>query len=105
MLYLKNTPVFWFPKWRRSLKHHPNHWVFVPGYRSKYGPYLFTTYEWFWNDRLSGAVHVDGRLKRGIGAGPDVDYHLPGFGDGTAKYYYTHDEEAGRDRRGTGRGR
>ena len=57
--------MVWFPKWRRSLKRHPNHWVATPGYRSKYGPYLLNTYEWFWSDRLDGAVHVDGRLKRG----------------------------------------
>ena len=100
VLYLKDTPVFWFPKWRRSLKSHPSHWVFVPGYRSKYGPYLLTTYEWYWNERFSGAVHLDDRLKRGVGVGPDVTYHLPGFGDGTAKYYYTHDEKPGRDGRG-----
>jgi LPS-assembly protein len=91
VLYLKNTPVFWFPKWRRSLKRHPNHWVIVPGYRSKYGPYLLTTYEWYWNERLSGAVHLDERFKRGPGVGPDLNYHLPGFGDGSLKYYYTHD--------------
>lgn len=100
VLYLKNTPVFWFPKWRRNLKRHPSHWVFVPGYRGKYGPYLLTTYEWYWNERLSGAVHLDERLKRGVGAGPDVSYNLPGFGEGTAKYYYTQDERPGRDGRG-----
>lgn len=100
VLYLKNTPVFWFPKWRRQLKKHPNHWVFVPGYRSKYGAYLLTTYEWYWNERLNGAVHVDERSRRGIGAGPDLNYKLPHFGEGTVKYYYTEDQRAGRDNRG-----
>jgi lipopolysaccharide assembly outer membrane protein LptD (OstA) len=100
ILYLHNTPVFWFPKWRRSLKRHPNHWVATPGYRSKYGPYLLNTYEWFWSDRLDGAVHVDGRLKRGVGAGPDLNYHLPAFGNGSVKYYYTRDEDPGEDNRG-----
>lgn len=100
VLYLKDTPVFWFPKWRRNLKRHPNHWVFVPGYRSKYGAYLLTTYEWYWNERLSGAVHIDERSRRGLAAGPDVNYNLPKFGEGTAKYYYTHDDRPGRDGRG-----
>ena len=100
VLYLKNTPVFWFPKWRRSLKHHPNYWVFTPGYRNKYGAYLLSTYEWYWSDRLSGAVHLDERFKRGPGIGPDLDYHLPGFGDGQFKYYYTHDERPGDDSAG-----
>lgn len=100
VLYLKDTPVFWFPKWRRSLKRHPNHWVFVPGYRSKYGAYLLTTYEWYWNERLSGAVHLDERSRRGFATGPDVNYNLPRFGEGTAKYYYANDERPGRDGRG-----
>src|SRR6266540_5975933 len=100
VLYLKNTPVFWFPKWRRSLKRHPNHWILTPGYRSKYGPYLLTTYEWFWNERLKGAVHFDERVTRGPGAGPDVTYNLPRFGEGTAKYYYTYDKRPERDSSG-----
>lgn len=100
VLYLKDTPVFWFPKWRRSLKRHPNHWVFVPGYRSKYGAYLLTTYEWYWNERLSGAVHLDERSRRGFGTGPDVDYNIPRFGEGSAKYYYIRDDRPGRDGRG-----
>jgi lipopolysaccharide assembly outer membrane protein LptD (OstA) len=100
VLYLKNTPVFWFPKWRRSLKRHPNHWIITPGYRSKYGPYLLTTYEWFWNERLKGAVHFDERVKRGPGVGPDVTYNLPRFGEGTAKYYYTYDKRPERDSSG-----
>src|SRR5688572_13356345 len=100
VLYLKNTPVFWFPKWRRSLQRHPNHWVIVPGYRSKYGPYLLTTYEWYWNERLKGAVHLDERVKRGPGIGPDITYNLPRFGEGTAKYYYTHDRRPEEDSQG-----
>lgn len=100
VLYLKNTPVFWFPKWRRSLKRHPNHWVFTPGYRSKYGPYVLNTYEWYWSKRLSGAVHVDERVRRGPGVGPDLTYDLPRFGEGTAKYYHTWDERPERDSRG-----
>ncbi len=99
VLYLGNTPVFWLPKFRRNLHKHPNHFVFTPGYRSKYGPYLLTTYEWYWNERLDGAIHLDGRLKRGVGVGPDINYHLPRFGEGQFKYYYANDLEPGRDAR------
>ncbi len=99
VLYLGNTPVFWLPFYKRNLRKHPNHFVFTPGYRSKYGPYLLTTYEWYWNERLDGAIHLDGRLKRGVGVGPDVNYHLPRFGEGQFKYYYANDLEPGRDAR------
>jgi lipopolysaccharide assembly outer membrane protein LptD (OstA) len=100
VLYLKDTPVFWFPKWRRSLKRHPNFWVITPGYRTKYGPYVLNSYEWYWNERVSGAVHVDGRLERGVGVGPDFKYHLPSFGKGEFRYYYTHDQDAEPDNNG-----
>ncbi|HYV32590.1 MAG TPA: LPS assembly protein LptD, partial [Candidatus Binatia bacterium] len=100
VLYFKNTPVFWFPQWRRNLKRHPNHWLIVPGYRSRYGPYLLNTYQWFWNDRFDGAIHLDGRQSRGPGVGPDLNYHLPGFGEGAFKYYYTLDERGAFDRAG-----
>jgi lipopolysaccharide assembly outer membrane protein LptD (OstA) len=99
VLYVGHTPVFWLPKFRRTLKRHPNHFVFTPGYRSRYGPYLLTSYEWYWSERLDGAIHVDGRLKRGVGAGPDVNYHLPHFGEGQFKYYYANDLKPGRDSR------
>lgn len=94
-LYLGNTPVFFFPYYRRSLQRHPNYWTVTPGYRSLDGPYLLTAYNYYWNEQLDGALHLDGRYKRGIGLGPDLNWHLPRFGEGTAKYYYLHDQEPG----------
>ncbi len=96
-VYLDNVPVFYFPYYRRSLKLHPNNFVFTPGYRSIYGPYLLSSYNYYWNERLDGTLHLDARLRRGFGYGPDVNYHLLTFGEGTFKYYYTHDENPGLD--------
>lgn len=96
-LWLGKVPVFYFPYYRRSLKEHANQFVFVPGVRTLYGPFLLTSYNWYWNERLDGTLHLDARLKRGFGFGPDFNYHLPRFGDGTFKYYYTQDERPGLD--------
>jgi LPS-assembly protein len=96
-LYFKNVPVFYYPYYRRSLRRHPNNLVVVPGYRSLYGPYLLTTYNWYWNDQLDGALHLDARQKRGFGFGPDVNFQSTNFGAGAFKYYYTRDEEPGLD--------
>ena len=96
-LRLGNVPVFYFPYYRRSLKQRSNNWVLIPGYRSLDGPYLLTSYNWYWNERLGGALHIDGRAKRGIGVGPDLHWHLPRFGDGAVGYYYTHDIDPGQD--------
>jgi lipopolysaccharide assembly outer membrane protein LptD (OstA) len=96
-LYLGNTPVFWFPKYRRSLQRHRGYWTLTPGYRSSQGAYLLTSYNWYWNERFEAALNLDGRTERGVGVGPDFRYHLPRFGDGTARYYYTHDDDPGSD--------
>lgn len=94
-LYLGKTPVMWFPYYRRSLRRHPNYWTATPGYRSQDGPYLLTAYHWYVSEYLDGAVHLDGRYRRGGGIGPDFNWHLPRAGDGTFKYYYLHDWEPG----------
>src|SRR5262249_41641385 len=95
-LYVRNVPVFYYPYYRRSLKTHPNNFVLVPGYRSLYGPFLLSSYNWYWNDQLDATLPLDYREKRGFGEGPDVNYWLPGsWGAGTFKYYYTHDDNPG----------
>jgi len=67
---------------KQSLVRDPNHFDFVPGYRSLYGPYLLTTYEWLWNDHLSGGYHLDYRERRGFGTGPDFNYRFWPVGRG-----------------------
>ncbi|MBN2506997.1 MAG: LPS-assembly protein LptD [Verrucomicrobia bacterium] len=94
-LYLGNTPVFYFPYYRRSLRQSPNRWTLTPGYRSLDGAYLLTAYQWYWSERLDGALHLDGRTERGVGLGPDVNWHLSRWGDGGFKYYYIHDLDPG----------
>ena len=96
-VYIGNVPVFYFPYYRRSLEKHENTFVFIPGYRSVFGPYLLSSYHWFLNEELSGVVHVDYRELRGIGEGPDFNYNLGTLGEGTLKNYYTHDQQPGLD--------
>lgn len=97
ILYLGKVPVFYFPFYRRSLKEQANHISFTPGYRSLYGPFLLTSYNWYWNKQLEGVVHLDGRLERGVGFGPDFKWNLPRFGEGLFQSYYAHDLEPGED--------
>ncbi|MGZ4974779.1 MAG: LPS-assembly protein LptD, partial [Limisphaerales bacterium] len=93
-LYIGNVPVFYFPYYRRSFGRHPNNFVFTPGYRGVYGPFLLSKYNWQANEQLDGALHLDLRERRGVGGGPDVNLHLgPQWGDASARYYFTHDAE------------
>ena len=91
VLYLGKVPVFYFPYYRRSLKDKANHISLTPGYRSLHGPFLLTAYNWYWEQKLEGVVHLDGRAKRGVGFGPDFHWTLPRFGEGIFKSYYLND--------------
>jgi lipopolysaccharide assembly outer membrane protein LptD (OstA) len=93
VLYVGEVPVFYFPYYSRNLGERANNFNFIPGYRSSYGPFLLTSYTWFLNKDLDGKLHVDYRVDRGIGVGPDVNYHFGPWGEGTFKYYYTHDND------------
>ncbi len=92
-LWVGGVPLFYFPYYSRNLGPQANNFNFLPGYRSKYGPFLLGSYRWFLNEQLDGTVHVDYRQRRGVGAGTDFDYHLGRWGEGTLKYYYLHDED------------
>jgi lipopolysaccharide assembly outer membrane protein LptD (OstA) len=90
-LYVGGVPMFYFPYYSRNIGPRANNFNFVPGYRSSYGPFLLSSYHWFLGDDLDGALHLDYRERRGLGGGPDVNYHLGQWGDGSIKYYYLHD--------------
>ena len=92
-LYVGGVPVFYFPYYSRNLGPRANNFNFLPGYRSTYGPFLLSNYRFFLDEQLDGTAHVDYRQKRGVGVGPDLNYHLGRWGDGTFKYYWLHDQD------------
>jgi len=96
-LYLGEVPVFYFPFYTRNIGPHANNFNFMPGYRSLYGPFILGSYTWYYDDHLDGVFHVDYRQKRGPGVGPDFNYHLGRWGEGTLRYYYTHDDDSNVD--------
>lgn len=91
VLYAGKVPLFYFPYYSRKLKERANRFTFIPGYSSRYGGFLLGTYEYFLNDAYDGAVHLDYRTKRGVGAGADANLHLNRWGEAELKYYFAHD--------------
>ena len=94
-LYVGEVPAFWFPYYSHSLDENSSQFFLTPGYRSKFGPYLLGGYRWFLNDQLDGTFHLDYRLERGVGVGPDFNFHLGRWGEGKLKYYYLNDLDPG----------
>jgi LPS-assembly protein len=97
VVYVLDVPVFYFPYYSRRLGPRANNFNFVPGYRSSFGPFILGDYTWFLNDELDGKLHLDYRERRGVGTGPDLNFHLGRWGDGSFRYYYLHDAEPNLD--------
>jgi LPS-assembly protein len=93
VLYVGDVPVFYFPYYSRNLGERANNFNFIPGYRTSYGEFLLTSYTWFLNPELDGKLHLDYRSARGLGYGPDANFHLGRWGEGSFKYYYTYDND------------
>ena len=87
----------YFPYFHKRLDGVPNAFTVTPGYRSRYGAFLRSAYNWHLNDYLSGALNLDAYQKRGFGFGPDVRYDAGAFGKGSLSGYYIHDLEPGSD--------
>jgi LPS-assembly protein len=96
-LFFGKVPVFYFPYLRKTLGQHPNNFEFVPGYRSIFGPYLLSAYNWYGNGFLDGTVHFDLRESRGIATGPDLFMHLGNAGEAAFRYYYANDQNPNAD--------
>lgn len=91
VFYAGKVPLFYFPFYTQRLDGKGNHFDFVPGYRSRYGAYLLSSYNWSLNDQLDGALHGDYRYKRGGAGGADFNLHLGRWGETEFKYYHLHD--------------
>ena len=92
-LYLGSTPIFYWPYYHRNLGAHPNNFEFVPGYRSSYGAFLLSAFNWYGNSNLDGTIHLDERTKRGLAGGPDLLFHLGDYGQAVFRYYYAADHD------------
>ena len=93
VLYAKGVPIFYFPYYKRNLGPHANNLNFTPGYRSTYGGFLLSSYNWYLGTNADGKIHVDYRSQRGVGLGPDVNLHLGEWGQVGLKYYYLNDQK------------
>lgn len=100
VVFVERVPVFYFPYYRRNLGPHANNWTFTAGDRTTYGPFMLNTYTWWLNDALDGQLHLDYRVQRGLGLGPDLNLHLGRWGNADFSYYYTHDRDPYADTNG-----
>ena len=110
-LYVAGVPVFYFPYYSRNLGPRANNFNFVPGYRTSFGPFLLSSYNFFLSDaaRRHGARGLPRAARRGSGAGFELSLRplgrrdlqvllpaRPGSGRGRGRSEHQQESAAGR---------
>ena len=94
-IYVGEVPVMFLPYLKANLDRRSNRWSLTPGYRSRYGGFLLSTYKYHILTNLTANLNFDYRTRRGLGGGPDFSYDLGRYGTGETKAYYLHDDIPG----------
>jgi len=76
VLFAGPVPVFYFPYWKRSLKEDFG-FRFYPGYTSRMGAFLLSSYRYRINSFLRAETHLDYRTERGVAFGQDFKWNDP----------------------------
>lgn len=92
-VYVGTVPVFYWPRYHRSLRPHDYFWTVTPGYRSVFGPFALNRFHWVAQTNVQYTLDVDWRLHRGAAGGPGIEYDLGKWGSGMAGLYLAHDED------------
>ena len=93
-------PIFYYPWLKIGLDNPRRRWAVTPGYRSRDGAYLLTSYDFLSRSNLTAKLNLDYRSRRGFGGGPELQYGLGPYGSGEFDSYYLHDELPERFSRG-----
>jgi len=78
IFYWGDVPLFYWPRYTKSLKDKRSPWTVVPGRDSKLGAFLLIGYSMWWDNFLGGkfepTVRTDWYEKRGLGTGVSGKY-------------------------------
>lgn len=90
--FLYGVPVFYTPYLKKDFTKKSNIDI-MPGYRSRYGAFLLTAYNFYPTPYIKASTHLDYRSKRGFGYGQQVRWRLPeNNARGRIRGYYTADD-------------
>ena len=87
--YIGNVPILYVPYYVQPLRDTKTKITIIPGYEDNWGYYALGSYRYYFNEQLKGYLRLDYRHKRGLAAGVDYSYDFKELGEGTARYYYT----------------
>ncbi len=92
-----NVPVLWFPRLSRGLTDRRTYWVFEPGFNSRMGAFLRSSYNIRWVPGFRSSTDVDLFSKKGVGLGQGFHWDSTTNSEqrysGFIKGYYIDDQE------------
>ncbi len=92
-IYLGRMPVLYTPWYHKHLNPDQG-WRFRPGYRSRMGAFLLSSYRYRLNDLVTAETHFDYRSERGVALGQDVKWKDEASGlDGELLMYFLNDDK------------
>ncbi|NCD34771.1 MAG: hypothetical protein EOL87_15315 [Spartobacteria bacterium] len=89
VFHLGPVPFFYVPYFKYDTAG-SSHFDFTPGYGSKWGAYLLSSYNTRINDGVESSTHLDYRSERGFAGGQDFHWETPNM-RGKIKAYYAND--------------
>ena len=94
---LWSVPFFWFPYAKGDVHDFAN-FEFTPGYRSRWGAFLLTAYNYPLDDVWDTRTAVDLRSERGVALGEDLSWRDPaGRYSGALRLYWADDQKPWRN--------
>jgi len=93
IVYVKNTPILYWPYYVQPLKDKKSHIIVMPGQRKDWGYYALTAYRYYLDDKNRGDILLDYRTKWGLAEGVNHYYYSKDLGEGAVKFYYSHQND------------
>ncbi|HSV43340.1 MAG TPA: LPS assembly protein LptD, partial [Candidatus Bathyarchaeia archaeon] len=91
------VPVFYWPKYSRSLKDNSSIVRITPGYSSDWGGFLLSRWRFDKNEDFKTFLHVDYRERKDVAFGLDNEYNTD-FGSGMLRTYYMNERSISSER-------
>ncbi len=89
--YIWDTPIFYFPYFKVSLKDKKPAVTVIPGRSKDWGYFVLTSWRYRFNDDAKAKFHVDYREKRGFAGGANLNYDTHTMGAGILRTYYVNE--------------
>ncbi len=91
VVYAGSVPILWLPIYAQALDDDRAAYQWTAGFKSSFGAFFDNEYNWVYNSRLKGTVHIDMSEKRGFAGGVDMFYKKDDNNKAVFRSFYSQD--------------